>query len=259
MRISMQRFMLLTLILLFISLACSLLTGGGEIVHPLDNENNMPFEPATPTATAVPPTERPTNIPSTATSTAAPQKFFKEEFDANSKPDNWAYFIASGDDSNFTIEQKNDGLIFDLGSRDLYVYYLYEGQVYENAALTLVAENRGVNKNNVSLVCRLDYENAEWYEYSFDSGGLWALWAYQDGYNLLDNGGSNSLKQGLAVNEYAMTCDGNDITMYVNGEKLKTYTDRKYFFIDGQVGFNISSFDFLPVTVKVKSFDIADP
>jgi hypothetical protein len=75
----------------------------------------------------------------------------------------------------------------------------------------------------------------------------------------MDNGGSTELRQGLAVNEYAMTCEGNVITIYINGKKLKSYTDNKNFFNEGQVGFNISSLNVLPVTVNVKSFEIAEP
>ncbi len=78
-------------------------------------------------------------------------------------------------------------------------------------------------------------------------------------YKRMDNGGSNAFRQGLAENEYAMTCEGNTITLYINGQKLKTFTDNKNFFNEGQVGFNISSLNVLPVTVNVKTFEIAQP
>ena len=77
--------------------------------------------------------------------------------------------------------------------------------------------------------------------------------------NPIDQGGSNALHQGLATNEYVMSCKGNTITMYINGKKLKTFTDKKNFFNEGQVGFNISSLNILPVTVNVKSFEVAQP
>lgn len=107
-------------------------------------------------------------------------------------------------------DKKNDELVFDLGDLDLYVYHVYTPQTYEDVSLTMVAENRGANNNNVSLVYRLDPEKKQWYEFSVESGGVWYLWAYQEeSYNMLDNGGSLALKQGLAVNEYSMTCEGN--------------------------------------------------
>jgi hypothetical protein len=261
----------LVLILLSVSLACSYITGGTTDVPATESaaNENLPLElpTARPTAVIEPPTAKPALVqptleaPTLEVPAAGPQRFFKEEFDANTNFDNWSYFTTGpgGDDSNLIIEQKGEGLNFDLGALDLYVYYLYEGQTYDDVALTLVAENQGVNNNNVSLVCRLDYDNSEWYEFSFESGGVWFLYAYQNGYNTIDNGGSNALKQGRAVNEYGMTCEGNTITMYVNGKKLKEYNDRTYVFSDGQVGFNISSLNVLPVTVEVQSFDIAEP
>lgn len=157
------------------------------------------------------------------------------------------------------LTKKNEGLVFDLGDLDLYVYYIYNAQSYDDVSLTMTAENRGANNNNVSLVCRLNADDATWYEYSFESGGVWYLYAYEEGYHILDNGGSNDLKQGLAVNEYGMKCEGSVITMFINGKELKSFTDNKYAFIDGQVGLNISSLNVLPIIVEVQSFDIAEP
>jgi hypothetical protein len=117
-----------------------------------------------------------------------------------------------------------------------------------------------VNTNNISIVCRLDIQAGEWYEFSFTSSGLWFLYAVnEDGYNTIDNGGSNDLNLGKAVNEFGMKCEGNTITMSVNDKELKTYTDNKYKFDEGNVGFNISSLGVTPVIVEVQSFNIAQP
>src|SRR5690606_31763520 len=99
----------------------------------------------------------------------------------------------------------------------------------------------------------------QWYEFSFESGGVWYLYVYKEGYKVLDNGGSNALNQGQAINEYSMKCDENQITMSINGTTLKTYTDNVYSLDEGLVGFNISSLNVLPVTVNVKSFNIPKP
>jgi hypothetical protein len=123
----------------------------------------------------------------------------------------------------------------------------------------LNAENRGRNNNNVSLVCRFDSDAGEWYEFSVENGGLWYLYAYQDGYNIVSNGGTTALKQGKEVNEYGMTCDGNEITLTVNGETVKRVTDTKYNLGGGLVGFNISSLNVLPITVEVNWFEISEP
>jgi hypothetical protein len=250
-------------ILTITSLACASLAGGGNAPA---TEADAPAETeplATNTVIAPAPTQKPTNTPRPTNTPIPPAPdFFKEEFEGTTDPDNWFHFTfgpGGDDDQDLQIFQEGDGLTLDLGALDLYLYYMYEPYEYDDVALTLVAENLGRNNNNVSIVCRLDYDNAEWYEFSFESGGVWFLYAYKEGYNVLDNGGSNALNQGKAINEYAMTCDGNKITMSINGKVLKTHTDNKYNLGEGLVGFNISSLNVLPIIVNVKSFEIAEP
>ncbi len=247
-------FLYFVLILVITSLACSALAGGGA---PAATEEVVSEVPTNTPA----PTQKPTDVPPTAVPpTEGPQEFFTEEFGAGSDQSAWAYYtLGSGSDANLVIEPSDDGLLFDLGVEDLYVYYIYDAQTYKDVKLTLIAENQGRNNNNVSLICRFNADDSRWYEYSFESGGLWYLYAYDEGYRTLTSGGSNDLKQGKAVNEYSMTCEDNVITVYINGKLLKSYTDTTYNIREGQVGINISSFNVLPIIVDVKSFDIAQP
>ena len=197
----------------------------------------------------------------TSTSGGDAQDFYTEEFDANYNSDNWTTFtLGSGSDKNLVIQQEGDYLSFDLGDKNLYVYHMYNPYIYQDVSLTLNAENRGRNNNNVSLVCRMNKDETQWYEFSVESGGVWYLYAYDHGkYNVLDNGGTNALKQGKDVNEYKMDCAGNEITMSINGSELKTVKDTTYGYDEGFVGFNISSLNVLPITVNVNWFDIAQP
>jgi S1-C subfamily serine protease len=197
----------------------------------------------------------------TSTSSGDAKDFYTEEFDANFNSDNWEYLtLGSGSDKNLVIQQEEDHLKFDLGDKDLYVYFMYKPYTYQDVSLTLNAENRGRNNNNVSLVCRMSDDKTQWYEFSVESGGVWYLYAYDHGkYNILNNGGTTALKQGKDVNEYKMDCVGNEITMYINGTELKTVKDTTYGYDKGQVGFNISSLNVLPITVNVNWFDIAQP
>lgn len=267
MRSPARPFLFLVFFVLIVSLACSALAGGNTPVPQAPTEANS-IQISTQPAQSPLPTARPTDVPvqpqPTSASVDVPKDFFKEEFSTNTNLGNWSYFLegsGSKDSSNLSVEPRDDGLLFDLGTLDLYVYYLYEAQlIYKDTAITLLAENRGANNNNVGLVCRLNYDKGQWYEFDVESGGVWYLWSW-DSFSpkRLDNGGSNDLRQGLAVNEYAMVCKDNTITMYINGKKLKTYTDNRTFFFEGQVGFNISSLNVLPITVNVKSFEIAEP
>lgn len=186
--------------------------------------------------------------------------FFTEEFESTFVVENWQYFtLGSGDDSDLVIQQEGDHLLFDLGDEDLYVYYMYTPYIYEDVSIVLNAENKGRNNNNVSLVCRMNEEGTQWYEFSVESGGVWYLYAVDGKYNILSNGGTTALKQGKDVNEYRMDCEDNEINLYVNGNEIKRVKDTQYGFDEGAVGFNISSLNVLPITVEVNWFEISQP
>jgi hypothetical protein len=253
-----------TALILLVGLACSALGGGA----PAPTQAPPPTAQAVqvdPTEAAPEPTEAPPpteESPATEVAPPAPStsQFYTEEFDTAASTDNWESFtLGSGKDTNLVIQQEDDHLLFDLGDEDLYVYYMYTPYEYDDVAIKLNAENRGRNNNNVSLVCRMNSDGTQWYEFSVESGGLWYLYAVDGKYNIISNGGTQALKQGKEINEYAMTCSGDEITLSINGQKIKTVTDTTYSFNNGLVGFNISSLNVLPITVEVNSFEISQP
>ncbi len=241
---------------LIVGLACSLGGGGDTPTQP-----QQPQQPQ-----QQPPTQAPAQPQATNTEAPAPpptaSEFFTEEFDSD-PGSNWVTSIigpgadahadsvvTSFDNSRFRIELPED---------DLYFYYDYTGQTYEDVRIDLRADNRGANTNNVSLTCRSSQDG--WYEWSVGSDGLWYLYAVTDKYNLISNGGTTSLKQGKEINEYTMICEGKTISMFVNGVELKLspVTDNNYGLRDGTVGFNISSLNVTPVIVEVDWFKISEP
>lgn len=252
-----------TALILLVGLACSALGGGAPAPTQPPPPTQAPVqvnptEPP-PQPTEVPPTEE---APATEVAPPAPStsQFYTEEFDTEASTNNWESFtLGSGKDTDLVIQQEDDHLLFDLGDEDLYVYYMYTPYDYDDVSIKLNAENRGRNNNNVSLVCRMNSDGTQWYEFSVESGGLWYLYAVDGKYNIISNGGTQALKQGKEVNEYAMTCNGDEITLYVNDQKVKTITDSTYGFNSGLVGFNISSLNVLPITVEVNSFEISQP
>jgi hypothetical protein len=248
-------FLYFVLFLAATSLACSALAEGAA---PAATEEVVSEAPTI----APPPTQKPTDVPppTAVPPTAGPQEFFTEEFGTGSDQSNWAYYVSgSGSDTNLSIEPSEQGLTFDLGDEDLYIYYIYDAKMYRDVKLTMVAENLGRNNNNVSLVCGFDSDQNSWYEFSVESGGVWYLYSYNDGYVVIGSGGTNELKQGKATNTYGMTCESNAITIYVNGSELKSIPLDSGEYGEGQVGFNISSLNVLPIIVDVKSFDITLP
>lgn len=246
---------------LIVGLACSL-GGGGDTPSQPEQPSQPPSQPE---PTAVPPTQPQPDVAPTNTEVPPPppaSEFFTEEFDSDPGSDwvtdilgpgadaNASSVVTSFDDSRFRIELPED---------QLYFYYTFTGFSYEDVRIDLRADNRGVNSNNVSLTCR--GSNDGWYEWSVGSDGLWFLYAVTDGFNLITNGGTTSLKQGKEINEYTMICEGKTISMFVNGVELKLspVTDNTYGLRDGSVGFNISSLDVTPVIVEVDWFKVSEP
>ncbi len=244
----LRPYLFLSTMLLVVSLACGL-TGGGSDT-PAQPQQDAPSQPQE-EAPQAPSNDEPSGSP-----------YFTEEFDQDP---GWAYFLTDGEDKeDFINIEFTDGLmIFDLEETGIFAYYMFEDYKYEDVRIDIRAENRGKNNNNVSLVCRFSEDG--WYEFSTEGGGLWYLYAVtfneddQAVYNRIDNGGAASLKQGKEVNEYGMSCVGEEITLFVNGKELKTRVEEDYSFREGLVGFNISSLNVFPIILEVDWFKVSEP
>ncbi len=206
-------------------------------------------ESATATNTPIPPTQ------------AIPSKFLKINFAQNTVMDVFDVAeIGLGENKIIDRALSDKGLALTLNGSDLYLYYFYKPFIYQDIAVKVQVENLGIiNKNNVSLICRKT--NSTWYEFSVTSDGLWFLFDYNESnvkrYTMIGNGGSTAIKTGQNVNEYEMKCIGNEISLYINGQKAKTIKNDLY--AEGQVGFNISSLDLFPVEINVSEFEMSKP
>jgi hypothetical protein len=262
----LRPFVLIATFILIVGLACSVnLTdtpteapATAEPVAPVEKATDEPVAPVVqPEPPAEPAQPEPTAEP---VAPAAQQEFFTEEFDQDPQ---WYYEVVQGD-STSDVDQATYSfdfgrMIFDILERELYAYYLYEGNSYENVRVDINVENRGVNTQQVSLICRNSDEG--WYEFAVQSDGLWELYAVSDGYNRIANGGSTAVKQGKAINQYALVCDGEKLSFFINGVEPKTspYVERKYALRRGNVGFAISSRSATPVKMEVDWFQISQP
>lgn len=258
---TLKPFVFLIVVMTVVSLAC---LGGEETPAPMP-ATEAPPQPAEPAEPAEPaPTPEPT-VP-------AAQEFFTEEFEVGLE--NWSYFVVDGskpvpefDDDNLGNSSfyAEDGLlVFDLSDKYKWVYTFYDPYEYKNIKLEVEAENRGVNDNNVSLICRYT-EKEGWYEFSIANNGLyWIYYAIVDpqgkiAYTKLADGGSTKLKQGKDVNTYAITCEDRTLTLYINGHETRKLDDNEYVLRDGKVGVSVSSFKLLPANVEVDYVDISEP
>jgi len=248
-------------VLLLIVSACS--------AQPVATEQPPPTNtPAPPPTATVPPS--PTPIPPTPTPEF--EQYYTEEFEKDLKY--WPSFIVDGSGyggallakepvDNVILTAENGFFKFDINKTWQWAYATYDPFEYEDVRLDARVENQGTNNNNISLICR--YTPEGWYEFNIANSGLY--WIYyakvrqEDGYvsyaTLIAEGGSNKIKQGLDVNEYTAICQGDTLTLYINGNLTKEAKDDNS--KSGKVGISVSSFQSLPTTVSFDWVKISQP
>jgi hypothetical protein len=262
----------LAALMLVVGLACSALSGGNTPAQPPATQAPVNNPPTTAPQPTVAPTEAPTEVATeaaTATEPPAPeaQQFFTEEFDSPLSSD-WSTYTVTGsndaDPDKVTLDAKDGKLVWNFDSKYVYYYLFYDPYQYDDVQLDVRADNRGRNNNSISLVCRYE-ENVGWYEFNIANNGLYSI-IYADvsnpdaiDYQTITNGGSNSIKQGKDVNEYTIICRGDKLTLKINGDEVKTISEKKYGLRSGKAGVSVSSFDVLPITIEMDWIKISQP
>ncbi|MBT3339252.1 MAG: DUF1080 domain-containing protein [Anaerolineae bacterium] len=255
-------FLLLVAVIMVVSLACGIDMGGDE---------SAPVQEPAPVQESAPPAvDPPTAVPAPAEPVA--QEFYTEEFEGDTSL--WTYFVVNGtkavptfseDDFGTMFVGTDDGrLTYSLESEGQWAYVTYDGHEYDNVRLDVTAENRGVNNNNVSLICRYTPDEG-WYEFNMANNGLY--WIYHavvrsDGaviYTELADGGSNKIKAGKEVNQYSIICDGRTLSLFINGYETRVMEENNYALRDGKIGVSVSSFGTLPVKVELDAVTISQP
>ncbi len=202
----------------------------------------------------------PGNAASTPSTTQEAPTYFTEEF--NGKIPNWSYFLMSGDENKMNLNTDNGKLVFNLTGENLYVYTMYDPWTYQNVRIDASADNRGMNENSVSLICRYS-ENEGWYEFNVGNDGLWQVFVYDKvtggNYQLLNSGGSTAIKPGKAINEYTAICNGSTLSLYINGVRVTSFEEKRYALRDGLVGIGVSSYHVLPIIVGFDWVAISEP
>ena len=266
---SFRPVLFLALVLLIVGLACSAVTGADDTPPPPVTEEPVQVivEP-----TVAPATEAPTEVPpptEVIVETEAPvaKDFFTEEFDTPLTSD-WSYFTITASDKadpeKVTVEAEDGKLVWEFDSEWVYYYLFYGAYEYEDVKLDVRADNLGKNNNSVSLVCRYTPDEG-WYEFNIANNGLYSILfmeLLENGKireNRIANGGSNDINQGKEVNEYSITCEGDQLTLNINGSEVISIQDRKYGLSSGQVGISVSSFNVLPILVEMDWFQISEP
>jgi hypothetical protein len=225
-----------------------------------------------PTAVSNPVTEAPvteaamteapvTEAPATEPPMPEAQQYFTEEWDGDLS--NWSKEVYQNADEGDTREANigvEDGrLVFDFG-KWLIGYVFYNPYEYDNVRIDARVDNRGTNVNNVLLVCRASDEGL--YLINIANSGLFAMYAY-DGvkqeYKRIADGGSKNIKPGKEVNDYGLECNDRTLTIYINGKKVRDYTDNDFVFRKGQIGVGVASEDQVPVKLEFENVTISEP
>ncbi|NJN80200.1 MAG: hypothetical protein HC797_06885 [Anaerolineales bacterium] len=137
-------FYFIAVLILVVSLACGIDFG--------DEPTAVPQQPSTnDNPTEAPPIDQPTQEQQSSSG-----GFFTEEFDSDP---NWYYEVIQdsqdSDPESVSISFDDSLMIFEIPESFLYAYYIYEGDSYEDVRVDIKVENRGVNSQQVSLVCRV--------------------------------------------------------------------------------------------------------
>ena len=243
--------------------ACN--TSSSDSPTALPEPTQEPTEPA-PTEQVASPVPLPTDTP-------APiyEEFYTEDFTGDTSQ--WTYFLVDANrpaplrvDEDFGtlfVGAKDERYLFKLESEGQWAYVTYGAFEYKNVRLDVVADNRGVNKNSVSLICR--YTDTGWYEFNIANNGLYNIYYAQvlDNnkmvYHPIKNGGANKIKSGKEVNEYSIICEEKTLTLYVNGDERISFEENDYALREGKIGVGVSSFDILPVEVEIDTIIISQP
>jgi hypothetical protein len=166
----------------------------------------------------------------------------------------------SGEEDGFYAEiTDNSKLSIEITGTNTWVYFYLNPLYVGDVRLDTSMENLGRNTNNVSLICRYDPDRG-WYEFNVGNNGLYTIYFYDlrsEEYISIFSGGSTAIKTGKAVNEITAICQGNELTLGINGTLVRTVEDDRL--SQGYVGLSLSSFDVVPILAEFDYFVASVP
>ncbi len=150
-------------------------------------------------------------------------------------------------DKEAPIDTRSGSLQFNINIPKTYIYLFNNQFTYDDVQVEAQFVNHGKNTNYVSLVCRYD-PYAGWYEFNVSNAGQVAILRYSNerDYVWIGAGGLESIKPG--INNLMIQCQGDALSLFVNGVKWRTYHDGNY--QRGAIGLSVGSENALPVNVE---------
>jgi hypothetical protein len=208
-------------------------------------------------------TEAPVEAPEMVEETVAvpDSPWYLDEFDGGL--DNWSEIYFTKEDEAVYDEETDvyideGGLRFDINIESTYIYLFNDLYEYEDVQIEVEAESLGRNTNYISLACRYD-EDMGWYEFNIAASGLVSILRYdnEDGYVLIGEGGSEAIHQGTDTNNFIARCKGDRLTLIINGDEWRTFTDKTL--KRGLIGVSAGSENVTPVKIKFNWMEITEP
>jgi hypothetical protein len=134
---------------------------------------------------------------------------------------------------------------FDLWASNWLAWASSGNKGFENVSIEVDARvASGAQDGHYGVLCR--YEDAEsFYYFAVSADGYYAIFRREEsGLKILTGDGSGMLpsahiKTGKQVNHVLGVCDGDELSLYVNGQFLESVTDETY--TQGDVGVGASS------------------
>ncbi len=172
----------------------------------------------------------------------------------------FAYKISLNLEDAYNLNPTTGGLDVMMNEVNGTVYALYgkgvdSTDVELNASFETMADS---NRNSFDLICRASDKG--WYEFGLDSGGLWFIRKYDqviNEYKDLGRGGSLSINMGTAENSVQASCNGSELSLWINSEMITSVEDTQ--FKGGYFGFGLATFDNGNAHVRVDSFQARVP
>lgn len=153
--------------------------------------------------------------------------YFRDEFEKDIN-EAWGMKVVSGLEKQLVWSQINGNFRMQtLPPNDVNFVFLNKKHTYKDVIVQAEVENAGQLDNAFSLICRAT--EAGWYEFRISSNGYYELLRYDqykknEGKNAYTSFiekriGSSLIKGGVDKNVFSLSCVGNQITAFVNGEQ----------------------------------------
>jgi hypothetical protein len=240
-------------VVVFLTLAACKLFGEDEYAQKTRVAANIfASQTAAPTPTPIPPTATNTPVPKPSSGEVIYQTDFSDFSD-------WDVYTQN-DENDYEFEYREDGLFVRVPLEEDYLYAYYDlengnSDVRIEADIELVG---GSDYTYISLVCRSSNEGE--YNFFIDAGGYWGIDKYdfdKDEYEELAYALSKSIKVDKAKNNIIAICDGDTLSMIINGTKVGEVQDSQY--TSGQIGIGIDTFDNPLAEVMFYNLEVSIP